>query len=156
MTSLMSAIGTTTTFILGYNDAPPTITYSCSTISVIWLGSLVHNLSVVCCCFQQWSVEHSHTCRPGSGWPCSTDACQDRGIVRAVVAASTASREEIQTHLLHHHGPLEPPACSKTLITCASGQDTTYTITSPSMATLVSWKSRLECEMALCCLQWWE
>ena len=28
-----------------------------------------HNVSVVCRCFQQWSVERSHTPRPGSGGP---------------------------------------------------------------------------------------
>ena len=28
-----------------------------------------HNVSVVCRCFQQWSVEHSHTRRPGSERP---------------------------------------------------------------------------------------
>ena len=51
---------------------------------------------VVCRCFQQWSVEHSHIRRPGSGRPRSTDARQDRRIVRAVVAAS---REEIRAHV---------------------------------------------------------
>ena len=54
-----------------------------------------HNVSV-CRCFQQWSVDHSHTRRPGSGWPCGTDACQDHRIVQVAVAARTASREEIQ------------------------------------------------------------
>ena len=58
-----------------------------------------HNVSVVCHCFQQWPVEHSHTSRPGSGQPCSTDAHQDRHIVQAVVATRTASREEIQAHV---------------------------------------------------------
>ena len=28
-----------------------------------------HSVSVVYRCFQQWSVEHTHTCRPGSGRP---------------------------------------------------------------------------------------
>ena len=44
-----------------------------------------HNVSVVFC-FQQWYVEHSHTRRPDSVWPCSTDAHQDQRIVRAAVA----------------------------------------------------------------------
>ena len=53
-----------------------------------WIATHVgHIVSVVCRCFQQWSVEHSHTHRPGSGWPHSTDACQDRCIARAAVAA---------------------------------------------------------------------
>ena len=47
-------------------------------------------------CFQQWSVEHSHTHRPGSGRPCSTEARQDRRILGAAV---TASREEMQAHV---------------------------------------------------------
>ena len=64
-----------------------------------------HSVSVVCCCFQQWSVEHSHTCRPGSGWPLSTDARQDWCIVQAAVAASTESRQEIRAHI----APAVPP-----------------------------------------------
>ena len=59
-----------------------------------------HNVSVVCGCFQQWSVEHSHTRRPGSGLPSSTYAGQDRRIVHAVVAARTVSREEIRAHVV--------------------------------------------------------
>ena len=58
----------------------------------------------VCRCLQQWSVEHSHTCRLGSGRPCSTDAHQDRGMV----GTWTASRVEIW-HMLQlqcHQGPL--------------------------------------------------
>ena len=58
-----------------------------------------HNVSVVCRCFQQWSVEHSHTSRPGSGRPRGTDVRQDRRIVRAVVAARTAPREVIRAHV---------------------------------------------------------
>lgn len=58
-----------------------------------------HNVSVVCRCFQQWSVEHSHTRRPGSGRPRSTDARQDRRIVRAAVADRTSSRDEIRSHV---------------------------------------------------------
>ena len=30
---------------------------------------VVHNVSAVCRCFEQWSVEHSHSRRPGSGRP---------------------------------------------------------------------------------------
>ena len=58
-----------------------------------------HNVSVVFRCFQQSSVEHFHTRRPGSGRPRSTDARQDRRILRALVAALTASREEIWVHV---------------------------------------------------------
>ena len=38
---------------------------------------VAHNVSVICRCFQQWSVEHSHTRRPGSGRPRSKYAHQD-------------------------------------------------------------------------------
>ena len=48
--------------------------------------------SVVCRCFQQWSVENIHTRRPDSD-------LDDRRIVRTAVAARTASREEIPTHV---------------------------------------------------------
>ena len=37
-----------------------------------------HNVSVVCRCFEQCSVEHSYIRRPGSGRPRSTDARHDR------------------------------------------------------------------------------
>ena len=53
----------------------------------------------VVCCFQQWYVEYSHTRRPGSGRPRSTDARQDRRIVGAAVAARTHSMEEIQARV---------------------------------------------------------
>ena len=36
-----------------------------------------HNVSVVCRCYQQWSVEHSYTRRSDSGLMRSTDARQD-------------------------------------------------------------------------------
>ena len=68
-----------------------------------WIAAHVgHTVSVVCRCFQQWSVEHSHTPRPGSGWPHGTDARQDRHIVWAAMAAQTAavSRRTIGNHLL--------------------------------------------------------
>ena len=53
-----------------------------------WIGHIdgLQNVSMVCRCFEQWSMEHSHIRRPGSGRPHSTDARQDRRIVRAVVA----------------------------------------------------------------------
>ena len=51
---------------------------------------------MVCRCFQQWSVEHSNTRRPGSGRLRSTDKRQDGHIVWAAVAAS---REEIRAHV---------------------------------------------------------
>ena len=44
-------------------------------------------------------MEHSHTHRPGSGWPLSTDAHQDRHIVQAAMATQTASRKEIRAHV---------------------------------------------------------
>ena len=49
-------------------------------------------------CFQQWSVEYSLTRRSGSGRPLITDARQDRNIVRAAVAARTASKEVIRAY----------------------------------------------------------
>ena len=63
-----------------------------------WIAAHVgHNISVVCRCFQQWSVERFHI--HSSGQPHSTDAHQDRCIFWAMVAARTASREEIRTHV---------------------------------------------------------
>ena len=58
-----------------------------------------HNVLVMCCCFQQLSVEHYHIRIPGFGESRSTDARPDRRIVRAAVAARTASREEIREHV---------------------------------------------------------
>ena len=60
---------------------------------------LGHNVSMVCCCFHQRSVEHSHIRRQHSGRSRSTDAHQDQRIVRAAVSARTASREEIRAHV---------------------------------------------------------
>ena len=54
-----------------------------------------HNVSVMCRSNHQLFVKHSHTRRPGSGRPCTTDARQYRRIVRAAVAARIESREEI-------------------------------------------------------------
>ena len=59
----------------------------------------LQNVSMVCRCFQQWSVEHSYTHRPDSGRPRSTDPRQDRCIVLAAVAAQTATTEEIWAHV---------------------------------------------------------
>ena len=59
-----------------------------------------HNVSVMCHCFKQCSVEYPHTRRPGSGRRRSTDACQDRRSVRAAVAIRTAFREKIQAHVV--------------------------------------------------------
>ena len=58
-----------------------------------------HIVSVVCRCFQQWSMEYSHTLILGSGRPCSTYACQDQRIMLVAMAARTASREEIRAHV---------------------------------------------------------
>ena len=55
-----------------------------------------HNISAVSRYFQQWFVEHSHTRRVGSGRPRSSDARQERGVVRAEV---DVSREEIRAHV---------------------------------------------------------
>ena len=55
-----------------------------------------HNISAVSRYFQQWFVEHSHTRRVGSGRPRSSDARQERSIVRAEV---DVSREEIRAHV---------------------------------------------------------
>ena len=99
-----------------YNHASHTGTYSCWTLQSFERGRIVglreagwtylqiaahigHNVSMVCRCFQQWSVEHSYTRRSGTGRPRSTDARQDRSIMRAAVAARTASREEIRAHV---------------------------------------------------------
>ena len=54
-----------------------------------------HNVSVACRCFQQWSVGHFQTRRPGSGRPCNTDARQVRLLVRAPVAASREDRVHV-------------------------------------------------------------
>ena len=58
-----------------------------------------YNVSMLCRCFQQWSVEHSHTCKPGSGWLRSTDARQHRRIVREAMVSRTSPREEIRAHV---------------------------------------------------------
>ena len=60
---------------------------------------VVHTGSVVYRCFQQWCLVHSRTRRPGSGRLGITDACQNTRIMRAAVAARTASRGEILTHV---------------------------------------------------------
>ena len=57
------------------------------------------NVLVVYRRFQQWSVEYSHTRRPGSGRPRNTDSYQDQRIVRAAVAAQTVYRDEIRMHV---------------------------------------------------------
>ena len=103
---------------LGYNHAPPTssLRTPVEQLQTFERGRIVglreagwtyrriaahvgRNVSTVCCCFEQWSVEHSHYRRPGSGRLHSTDARQGRRIVRAVVAARTASREEIRARV---------------------------------------------------------
>ena len=59
-----------------------------------------------CCCFQQWSVEHSKTRRPGSGRPYSTDTHQNQRIMRASVPTRIASREEIWAHVAPAVSPM--------------------------------------------------
>ena len=61
-------------------------------------------------------------------------------------AAQTASREGIFQSCCVTKNYWELSACSRTRITCASGQATTYTTTPPVTATLVSWKSRVSVE----------
>ena len=66
-----------------------------------------HNVSVVCSCFQQWSLELSHTLRPGSGWPCTVvqmhikiDAlCEQQWLL-------PGKKSRHMLHLLCHQGPL--------------------------------------------------
>ena len=53
---------------------------------------------MLCRCFQQWSVEHYHVRRPGSGRSLSIDS-QDRRIEQEMVTSRTASREEIRAHV---------------------------------------------------------
>ena len=67
-----------------------------------------HNVSVVCCCFQQWSVEHSHTRTPGSGRPRSTDKststhCASSDGLRPEQHPGKKSRHML--HLLCHQVP---------------------------------------------------
>ena len=97
-----------------------------------------HNVSMVFRNFQQWSVGHSHTRTPCSGRPHSIDALQDQRIVRAAVAARTASREEIRVHFA-------PAVSPRTIGNRRLAVDhlcllpgITYTTTPPSMATVVS------------------
>ena len=112
-------------FTLGYNHAPTTSTYSCVQLQPFERGRILglreagwtyrriathvgHNASVVYHCFQQSSVEDSHTNKPGSGRPRNIDARQDRRIVRTALAARRASWVEMRAHvhLLCHQGPL--------------------------------------------------
>ena len=68
-----------------------------------------HTISVVCRCFKHWSVEHSHTLRLGSERPRSTDARQDRRIVRPANTVPEHHPEKKSGHMLHllyHQGPL--------------------------------------------------
>ena len=97
-------------------------------------------------CFQQWSVEHSHTRRPVSGRPRRTDTRQD-------CARSGGRPNSIQgrnpwtcCNRCFTKDYWEPLACSRTR---ASGQSTTYTMTPPGTSNLVSWKCRLESGMTL-------
>ena len=78
-----------------------------------------HDVLVVCCCFQQWSMEHSHTHRPSSWWLCRTDARQDRSIVRVVVIVQTVFREEIWAHVA-------PAVLPKNIENCLLQQDSDH------------------------------
>ena len=64
-----------------------------------------NNVSVKCHSFKQWSVEHSHIRRPGSGRPRSTDARQDQRIPRAAVAARTEFEVEFRAHVAPGESP---------------------------------------------------
>ena len=59
--------------------------------------------------FQQWSVEHFHTCRPGSGWLHSTDTQQDQHIVcekQWLPEQNPGKKSRHMLHLLSHQGQL--------------------------------------------------
>ena len=56
----------------------------------------MYNVLVVCRCFQQWSVEHSHTHRSCSGWPCSA---HDIKINALCEQQWLNPREEIRVHV---------------------------------------------------------
>ena len=64
-----------------------------------------HNVSVVCCCSQQWSEEYSHTRRPGSGRPRITDASQDRALCEQRWPPEHHLGKK-SLHLLCHQEPL--------------------------------------------------
>ena len=78
-----------------------------------------HNVSMVCRCFQQWSVEHSYARRLGSGRPRSTDARQDRrscGCLNSIQGKHPSTCYSCCVTTDHW----EPSDCSRTKITCAS------------------------------------
>ena len=127
------------------------LTYCCTYLSQSIGG--VSLLSAVVC-----SLEHFHIRRVGSGRPRSTDARQDPRFVGAALTARTASRKEIWAHVALAVSPrtIDNRLLAVELITYVSGQAINYTTTPLSTANLMSWKSRLEGGMALCCLQWWE
>ena len=107
--------------------------------------------SVVCHSFQQWSVEHSYTRRPGSGWPCSIDVRQDQCIVQTAMAARTISREEIQAPAV------SPSTIGNSLLAAGLRSHVPLArlpLTSRHCQARLLWcreRSRLESGMALCC-----
>ena len=115
------------------------------------IAAQVNIVSVVCLCFQQWSMENSHTNRLGSGWLFSTDARQDGRIVRAAVAARTASMEEIPAHVA---SVVSPRTIGKHLFAAElRPRGPLPRLPPPSTAYLISRKSRLDSGIVLCFLQ---
>ena len=98
-----------------------------------------HNVSVVCGCFQQWSVEHPtpighvlHDCVVQMH--IKIDAlCEQWWLLEQ----HPGKKSRHMLHLLCNEDHWEPSLFNRTQISCASGQATTYTTTLPSMATPV-------------------
>ena len=114
-----------------------------------------HNVSVVCCCFQQWSMEYSHTCRPGSWWLCSSEAHQEQHIVQAAVVTQNSSREEIQAHVAT---AVSPRTIGNLLLAAGLRLHVPLARLQQKCQARLLWccESQLERGMVLCCLQWWE
>ena len=93
-----------------------------------------HNVSMVCRCFQQWSVEHSHTSRATDVTSRSTYCASSDGRPNSIQGRSPGA---CCTFCVTKDN-WEQSAWSRTQITRASGQVTTYTSKPPSATTLVS------------------
>lgn len=50
-------------------------------------------------CWQEWSQEHSYTCKPGSKWSHNTDTHQERCIIRVAVADCKACTAQIKANI---------------------------------------------------------